>query len=76
MTYQDFVSPLWKCGLNPKVEDFFPQVNLDGITGEVKFDENGRRRGIQLEILNLRNNSFKKVILYLGLISLTLISKV
>ena len=64
--------------LNPKVEDFSPQVNLDGITGEVKFDENGRRRGIQLslEILNLRNNSFKKVILYLGLISLTLFSKV
>ncbi|XP_044180944.1 glutamate receptor 2-like [Acropora millepora] len=43
--------------------DCMKEVNLDGITGEVKFDENGRRRGIQLslEILNLRNNSFKKI---------------
>jgi len=41
--------------------DCIKKVNLDGITGEVQFDENGRRNGIQLEILNLRNNSFKKI---------------
>ena len=34
---------------------------MDGSTGPIKFDENGKRKGIQLEILNLRNNSFKKV---------------
>ena len=46
--------------------DSSPQVYLYGITGEVKFDENGRRNGIHLEILNLRNNSFEKVILYMS----------
>ena len=34
---------------------------MDGLTGPIKFDENGKRKGIELEILNLRNNSFKKV---------------
>ena len=34
---------------------------MDGLTGPIKFDENGKRTGIELEILNLRNNSFKKV---------------
>ncbi|XP_067046394.1 glutamate receptor 2-like isoform X1 [Acropora muricata] len=41
--------------------DCMKKVHLNGITGEVKFDENGRRNGIHLEILNLRNNSFKKI---------------
>ena len=34
---------------------------MNGLTGPIKFDENGKRKGIELEILNLRNNSFKKV---------------
>ena len=34
---------------------------MDGSTGPIKFDENGKRKGIELEILNRRNNSFKKV---------------
>ena len=34
---------------------------MDGITGPVKFNENGERREIEFEILNLRNNTFKKV---------------
>ena len=34
---------------------------MDGLTGPIKFDENGKRKGIELEILNLRNNSFKEV---------------
>ena len=34
---------------------------MDGSTGPIKFDENGKRKGIELEILNLRNNSFRKV---------------
>ena len=37
------------------------QVSLDGVTGHVQFDGDGRRRGIELEILNLRNNSFERV---------------
>ena len=37
------------------------QVNLDGMTGRLQFNEHGERKGIQLETLNLRNNSFKKV---------------
>ncbi|XP_015753332.1 PREDICTED: glutamate receptor 2-like isoform X2 [Acropora digitifera] len=41
--------------------DCMKKVNLDGITGEVQFDQNGRRNGIHLEILNLQNNSFKKI---------------
>ncbi|XP_067047695.1 glutamate receptor 2-like [Acropora muricata] len=41
--------------------DCMKKVNLDGYTGEIKFDENGRRKRIHLEILNLRGNSFKKI---------------
>ena len=37
------------------------QVNLDGLTGPINFNEYGKRKGVDLEILNLRNNSFKKV---------------
>ena len=40
---------------------FFMQVNLDGLTGPVQFNEYGNRKGINLEILNLQNNSFIKV---------------
>ena len=39
----------------------YRQVSLDGVTGPVQFNEDGKRRETQLEILNLRNNSFKKV---------------
>ncbi|XP_078384338.1 glutamate receptor ionotropic, kainate 2-like isoform X1 [Oculina patagonica] len=37
------------------------QVHLDGITGPVQINEYGKRKGIELEISNLRNNSFKKI---------------
>ena len=37
------------------------KVDIAGITGPVKFDENGRRIVSRLEILNLRNDSFKRV---------------
>lgn len=41
--------------------DRYPQVVLDGITGPIKFNDDGKRTGVELEILNLRNNFFKKV---------------
>ncbi|XP_044181464.1 glutamate receptor 2-like isoform X1 [Acropora millepora] len=41
--------------------DCMKKVNLDGFTGEIQFDENGRRKGIHLEIMNLQGNSLKKV---------------
>ena len=34
---------------------------MDGVTGPVQFDEHGRRRVVAMDILNLRNNSFKVV---------------
>jgi len=34
---------------------------MDGLTGPIHFDEYGTRTEIELEILNLRNNSFTKV---------------
>lgn len=37
------------------------QVKLNGSTGPIHFNEYGKRKGIELEILNLRNNSFQKV---------------
>ena len=37
------------------------KVDIAGITGPVQFDENGRRIVSRLEILNLRNDSFKRV---------------
>ena len=37
------------------------QVNFDGITGSVRFSEDGERVAVQLEILNLRNDSFQQV---------------
>ena len=48
--------------LQLKSSDLYQQVNIDGITGPVKFGEDGMRTGVELEILNLRNNSFMKVI--------------
>lgn len=39
----------------------YKQVNLDGLTGPVQFSEYGTRRKINLDVLNLRNNSFFKV---------------
>lgn len=45
----------------PRFFFVFKQVSLDGLTGPVKFNENGKRRKIELEILNLRNNLFKSV---------------
>ena len=37
------------------------KVDISGITGPVQFDENGIRIVSRLEILNLRNDSFKRV---------------
>ena len=34
---------------------------MSGRTGKVKFDERGSRKEVNLEILNLQNNSFKRV---------------
>ena len=44
---------LWFC--------YNPQANVDGITGNVQFDEGGTRNGIEFDIYNLRNNSFQVV---------------
>ena len=46
---------------NLRCSDHSLQVNINGFTGPIKFDDNGIRKGIGMEILNLRNNSFKKV---------------
>ena len=40
---------------------FFKQASLDGLTGPLHFSEDGARIKIELDILNLRNNSFNKV---------------
>ena len=37
------------------------KVDIAGITGPVQFDEKGRRIVSRLDILNLRNDTFKKV---------------
>ena len=37
------------------------QAKLNGSTGTIHFNEYGKRKGVELEILNLRNNSFQKV---------------
>lgn len=38
------------------------QAKLNGSTGPIHFNEYGKRKGrTELEILNLRNNSFQKV---------------
>ena len=34
---------------------------MTGLTGPVQFDQSGRRTEIELEIMNLRNNSFQGV---------------
>ena len=34
---------------------------MNGSTGPIQFNEYGKREGIELEIVNLRNNSFKTV---------------
>ena len=39
----------------------FQQVHLEGVTGNVQFDKDGKRNGFEMEVLNLRNNSFEKV---------------
>lgn len=44
---------LWFC--------YNPQANVDGVTGNVQFDEGGTRNGIEFDIYNLRNNSFQVV---------------
>ena len=46
---------------NISLSSHIQQVNIDGITGPVKFDDDGKRTAVELEILNLRNNSFVKV---------------
>ena len=38
-----------------------PQANVDGVTGNIQFDEGGTRKGIEFDIHNLRNNSFQVV---------------
>ncbi|KAK2553030.1 Glutamate receptor ionotropic [Acropora cervicornis] len=37
------------------------EASLDGLTGPLHFSEDGARARIELDILNLRNNSFKKI---------------
>ncbi|XP_020619404.1 glutamate receptor 4-like [Orbicella faveolata] len=37
------------------------QAKLNDSTGPIHFNEYGKRKGIELDILNLRNNSFQKV---------------
>ncbi|XP_073251451.1 glutamate receptor 2-like [Porites lutea] len=37
------------------------KVDMSGRTGKVKFDEKGSRKEVNLEILNLQNNSFRGV---------------
>ena len=50
---------------------FVGQVNWqNGMTGPVQFTEDGYRKEIHLEILNLRNNSFQKVYVFTITISL------
>ena len=39
----------------------FKQASLDGLTGPLHFSEDGARTKIEMDILNLRNNSFKKL---------------
>ena len=41
--------------------NIYQQVNFDGVTGPVRFSQDGKRAGVRLEILNLRNDSFRKV---------------
>ena len=41
--------------------NIYQQVNFDGVTGPVRFNKDGKRAGVRLEILNLRNDSFRKV---------------
>ena len=41
--------------------NIYQQVTFDGVTGPVRFSQDGKRAGAQLEILNLRNSSFRKV---------------
>ena len=41
--------------------NIYQQVTFDGVTGPVRFSQDGKRAGAQLEILNLRNGSFRKV---------------
>ena len=41
--------------------NIYQQVNFDGVTGPVRFNKDGKREGVRLEILNLRNDSFRKV---------------
>ncbi|XP_015751901.1 PREDICTED: glutamate receptor ionotropic, kainate 3-like isoform X2 [Acropora digitifera] len=37
------------------------EASLDGLTGPLHFSEDGARTNIEMDILNLRNNSFKKI---------------
>ena len=41
--------------------NIYQQVNFDGVTGPVRFSQDGKRAVVRLEILNLRNDSFRKV---------------
>ena len=41
--------------------NIYQQVNFDGVTGPVRFNKDGKRAGVRLEILNLRSDSFRKV---------------
>ena len=49
-----------KCNHNHCFSTLF-EVDIAGITGPVQFDGNGRRIVSRLDILNLRNDSFKRV---------------
>ena len=51
----------WKKKENIYFACCLSQVGINGLTGPVHFDAYGKRIGINLEILNLRSNCFKKV---------------
>ena len=48
---------------------------MGGITGPVKFGKDGKRTGVEVEILNLRNNSFVKVSSKIDLLPWTLVTR-
>ena len=54
--------PTFPCKFNHNLcFSSFLKADIAGITGPVQFDENGRRIVSRLDIVNLRNDSFKRV---------------
>ncbi|CAH3015261.1 unnamed protein product, partial [Porites evermanni] len=44
-----------------KMASCLKKVHLEGVTGNVQFDKDGKRNGFEMEVLNLRNDSFEKI---------------